>query len=147
MAANAGQTAICNVALAKLGSRERISSIDDGTDNANQMRDVWGMALESTLSAHPWNPATRRRMLDRETAAPEVSDYLYQYKLASLPDGFLRWLPPDRDDEHYFEAEEEDGFLLSNDEGPLPVRYIYKNEDLTRWSPLMREAMANRMAF
>ena len=148
MTSSAGQTRICNLAAVKLGSNEHLSSINDATDLARAFKRVWDEALDQTLVAHPWNPAVRVRSLDRDDDAPVNGNYQYQYRLASLEGSCLRWLPAiSPDDDDYFAAEEEDGFLLTNEPGPLNIRFIYRNADLTRWSAPMREVMANRLAF
>jgi hypothetical protein len=142
-----GETQIVRMAAIHIGDNASLQSINDGSALVSAFRDVWDMAIEATLVAHPWNPAVQTRPLDRDSVAPPDNRYAYRYDLSALPDGWLRWLPWARSDCDWFEGEEESGYLLTNEPGPLSVRYIWRNSDVSRWSPGMRLVMANRLAY
>lgn len=143
MAVQQSVTRIANRAFVHLGQNRRITSIDDILPAAQLVKAVWDAARDTVLSLHPWNFAIKRDMLDRDTDGAPAFGWLYRYR---LPNDCLRWLPPAMDDPNYIDAIEEDGFLLSNHTGPIPVRYIYRNEDVTRWSATFGTAMSLQLA-
>jgi hypothetical protein len=143
MAVQQSVTRIANRAFVHLGQSRRITSLDDTIPAAQTVKAVWEEARDATLSLHPWNFAIKRQMLERDTENAPPFGWLYQFR---LPTDCLRWLPPSIDDPNYIEAIEEDSFLLSNDLGPIPARFIYRNEDVTRWSALFCTAMSYQLA-
>jgi len=143
MAVQQSVTRIANRAYVLLGQDSRISSIDDVSNAAQRVKAVWDGARDTVLSLHPWNFATKRQMLERDTETVPAFGWSYRFR---LPADCLRWLPPARDDRDYMFAVEEDGFLLCNDEGPIPARFIYRNEDVTRWSSSFITAMSYQLA-
>jgi hypothetical protein len=146
MALPPSQTRVCNGTLARLGESRRIASINDPSPLAKTLLSVWDEAVDEVLVAHPWNPAVRRENL------PVSADYVpaagAQYAQAfELPPDCLRWLPWRRNHELYFEGEEENGFILSNADAPLPVRFIFRLTDLTKWKPGMIASLEALLAF
>jgi hypothetical protein len=114
-----------------LGGSQRVNNVNDNSTHASNFRDVYTLARLEALTAHPWNFAVTRAEVMHDPVAPVGAEWEYRFK---LPTDCLRWLPwPDQHVE-YFCAEEEDGWLLTNEEGPLIVRYIRDNEDVTSWS-------------
>lgn len=136
------QTRIANRAFILLGSVERITHVDDGSPLANQVKDLWHESRRAILIQHPWNCAIRRAQLNKAGTVPAFG-YVAQH---GLPADCLRWLPWALDDTEYFEGEEEGGFILNNQEGPIRIRYIADVEDETRWSVHVQELMAFRLA-
>lgn len=141
MASTPSRTSIVNLALARIGTSKRISSIDEGTPIANAALTVFDPSLRAVLAAHPWNFATTRASLPADADAPAFG-YAYKY---TLPGECLRWLPPERDEDVYFEGEEESGAILTDSEAPLSVRYIRLVEDAALWSPEFEQALAYRI--
>lgn len=141
MAKARSQTAVVNLAFAKLGTQSRILALDDGTPLAKAASAVYQPALETVLAAHPWNFACRRDKIPADVAAPSF-DYGYRY---TLPADCLRWLPPERHSDGWFEGIEEGGGILTDYEPPLPLRYIYLNEDPNSWSAGFVQALACRI--
>ncbi len=141
MAIITSEVRIANRALIFLGSVERITSFNDGSPLAEQIKDLWHESRRELLSEHPWNVAVTRALLNR-AGAPEFG---WQSK-HQLPQGCLRWLPWSADHPEYFEGEEEGGFLLSNCMGALPVRFIADVPDLTRWPAYLQMAMSYKLA-
>lgn len=144
MALPPSQTRVCNSALAHLGESNRIASINDATPLARTLAAVWDEAVDEVLAAHPWNPALRRASI--AASADYVPDGGQYSQAFALPSDCVRWLPwrPGHDD--YFEGEEENGFILSNDAAPLNVRYIGRLDDLTKWRPGMLACLAAKLA-
>ena len=57
-------TDICNAAISHVGTRSKISSIDEGSAEANACLTHFAMVRDATLRSHDWNFA-------RVTATPE----------------------------------------------------------------------------
>lgn len=136
------QVRIWNRALILLGSVERVTSISDSAPLASQIRDLWHESRRGAIVVHPWNFAIRRGRLNRAGIAPAFG-YSAQFL---LPDDCLRWLPVGRDSCDWFEGEEEGGFLLASETGPLNIRYIADVEDVLSWPAHFVELMAYKLA-
>lgn len=142
MAVQPSQTRIVNKALALLGSTTRITHIEDGTGPAKTALALFDEARDGTTADHPWNFAIKRAALAADSAAP-----LFEFDRAfTLPADCLRWLPPAKGDDHYFDGVEEDGKILTDEEAPLYIRYIRRVEDPGKWSQGFRHALACRLA-
>lgn len=135
------QTRIVNRTLILLGSVERLVSVDDPVPLARQIKDLWHESRRTAIAAHPWNFALWRVQLN---VAAEVPAFGYARKFL-LPADNLRWLPPARDDCDGFEGEEEGGFLLSDADAPLNVRYIRDMPDVTKWPAHFATMMAYQL--
>src|SRR3546814_7970675 len=95
------------------------------------------MQVTAIQEMHPWNCCVTRESTTATSSTPiEGAEYAFQYQLRG---DCLRWLPWRRGDVHYFDAEQEGEFLLSNCEGPLVIRFIRHEPDPTKWSPLRSE--------
>lgn len=57
---------IVNMALVRLGANT-VTSLSDGSRNANAANEIFTMIRDDMLSMHPWNFATRRAWLDEVT--------------------------------------------------------------------------------
>lgn len=146
IAAPPNQIAILNKTLLLLGSAARISTADpDDSGDARDLLALWDIARRAALALHPWNFAISRVRIERD------ADFLalgagpaFRYR---LPVGTcLRWLPWDRDNPDWFDAVEEGGFLLSDNEGPLIVRHITDVPDMSLWAPLFADVQAYTLA-
>jgi hypothetical protein len=73
-------TAICNIALGRLGSR-RITSVDpsDGSPNASYCALHLPRAIEDVLAYHDWIGMTKRVGLEKSTGTP-ANGFLYFYQ-------------------------------------------------------------------
>ena len=136
------QTGIINKAQILLGQSKRFTELLDTDHKAIDYQTLWPMALPKALVLHPWNFAIRRKRINADTVAPEFG-YAYRYR---LPSDCLRFLPWSRDDDAYFEHEIEDGYVLTDQPSFILIRYIYRNEDLAKWSPLFADVMAYALA-
>lgn len=138
------QTRSCNSCLALLGESARIASINDGNPVARTLLAIWDEAVDEVLAAHPWNPALRRS--DLPVSADFVPEGGQYAKAFELPADCVRWLPWRPSHEDYFEGEEENGYILSNDDAPINIRYIGRLTDLTRWKAGMLACLAAKLA-
>ena len=125
------QSSIANRAASRLGSTQRIASIHDSGELAMHVRDQWDGIVTTLLADHPWNFALRRAELNRSDPAPG-SEYSFAY---ALPADCWRWLPWMPEDADYFTGEAEGGYILTDAEAPIAVRYISGEyaDEVGRW--------------
>jgi len=128
---------ICNAAILKLGGTV-ITSFDDLTTEGKLCKAFWYEALDSFLRLHPWNFAVKRAAL-----TPDLADPTYEWTYAfTMPTDLLRVLDLDGVTEYKIEGRK----ILCN-ESALNIRYVYRNELLTEWDALVKQAMIAYMAF
>lgn len=154
MSRSVGQTDIIAKAMILIGDAGRLTSIDAPGPKAANLRSLWTIALPVALATYPWNFATRRCWLN---ADPERPAFGYSHRFRK-PADCVRWLPPALGEEHYFEGEEEESYILANpcrrwihdinaNEGlRLPFRYTALITDVAAWSPLFDEVIAYTLA-
>lgn len=135
------RTSTVNLALTRIGTSRRISSLDEGTALAGAALAVFDPALRACLVAHPWNFAMARTSLAAD-AEPPAFGYARKF---TLPGDCIRWVPPEQDEDVFFEGEEEGGCILTDAEAPLPVRYIRLVEDAGLWSAEFEQVLAYRI--
>jgi hypothetical protein len=79
------QTAICNLALLRLGNSQPIASIDDPSAPARACKAVWDSCIQTMLRERPWPFAVRQVQL-AVVGEGLVSDWLYSYR---YPSGYI----------------------------------------------------------
>ena len=143
-------TDIANRAL-RLLKGQRIDNIDDGTSNANKVKDVFSSVREEMLRAHTWKFATKLTSLARLSATPAFQyDYAY-----SLPDDWIRTISVHDNDAgtgivNYEEASIDGGggqvgaILASREQ--IYLRYVYRLTDPNRMPPDFQTAFAYALA-
>lgn len=148
----ASQVDIANRALSKLGEA-RIISLNDDTKNAREIKSAFDIVRDAELRAHRWHFTKRRITIPALSTAPAFGwDYQYQ-----LPSDFLQviqvgYYDPIVDMSDYRTSGtreweiEADAVLLSNFEAPLPLRYVARVEDTTRYDATFIEVLACRLA-
>lgn len=142
----ASTTTVINGALRRLGG-ERITSIDDGSVNANYALDIYDDLLEDSLRSHDWNFATKRVKLSQLVAVP-VFGYDKAY---ALPADWLRNTAPKDNDagvstfDYKVETLEGQRVLVASRED-IWLRYIYLLEDPVKWSADFRMFMILALA-
>lgn len=72
------KVALCNLALARIGTRSRITSIDEASTEAAALKTFFDAARDQVLNDHPWNFATKRQAL-AESAIDPPADWTYRY--------------------------------------------------------------------
>ena len=77
----AAETDFLNFALGKIGA-DRITNIDDGTENANHCLTIWPALRKGILRSHNWNFAEERAKLALN-ATPPPFEYAFSYALPS----------------------------------------------------------------
>lgn len=74
-------TDICNAAISHVGTRSKISTIDEGSSEANACLTHFAMVRDATLRAHDWNFARLTASLAQLQNPP--ARWAYKYALAS----------------------------------------------------------------
>ena len=128
---------IVNDALQKIGE-EAITSLSDNSDRARAANRIFTKELRAELRAHPWNCAVKRTQLAALEDAPTFGP-AYQYQ---LPADCVRILP----DTQVVDWQVEGRKLLTDDSGPLDLRYVYEITDPNEMDPLFVDALSSRLA-
>lgn len=142
----ASDTDIVNRAM-RLLKADRITSLTDGSPNANKANDVYTEVRDSLLRGHNWNFATRRQKLARGSTAPDFEfDNAYP-----LPADWIRTISVHNNDAGYgtilYREEEvanQGAIVTSADE--VWIRYVYRVTDPNRMSADFRKAFAYELA-
>jgi len=134
---------IANLALSALGA-DRIMSLTENTTNAKRINEVYIILRDEVMSAHPWNFALKRTTLAQLSSTPVIG-YSYAHQ---IPTDSLRVLNVFNGTE---ETNEITDFKIENDAilsnyTPLYCRYIYRNEDPTKYSTTFATAFSARLA-
>lgn len=134
---------IGNLALQKLGA-VRITSLTDDSRNARSINAAYEQIRNRELRRYLWSFAKSRASLAASAIAPDF-DFDYAYP---VPTDFLRLiLPPDNRLDWVIERHQGRRAILTNDAGPLQVRYVALVTDPTEFDPLFAEAFACALAW
>jgi len=135
------RTEVANLALAMVGD-ERVTSLETDTSKpAKLCNELLPQVVDECLVAHPWNFAIRRASLPALAAAPTF-EYDRQFQ---VPANCLRVLAVNSIDPHEPWLREGDA-LLCNLPAPLAIRYIARETDSGKWSPLFTALAAATLA-
>lgn len=138
----ASRVDIANRALQKVGAA-RISSFDEGSREASAVKAAYDMVRDAELQRNLWTFSIKRAELAADSAAPAFGR-TYQY---SLPADYVRKAPLDPSmapmpDDLLFEGRK----VLTNDAGPLLIRYVSNDFSDETVDPLFAEALAAKLA-
>lgn len=133
------QTQIVNKALILIGA-QRILSITDGSNEAQTAAQLWDSVRDAVMRAYPWNCCVRQATLALLSTTPTFG-YSYQYELPTDP-YCLRVLGMEYDDSKF----RIQGRKLLTDESSCSITFIARAEDITIWDPLLKDAVAARLA-
>lgn len=144
----AGETEICNQALASIGAK-RINDFGDNSDTkpeAIYCRMFYEQTVKALTRSHLWGFAKARKQLSQDTETPEFQ-WAFSY---ALPADFLRllyiWDSSDLPGgQTYYSSEIEGGKLLT-DIGTLYCKYIRWVEDVPSWDSLFTDVMILTLA-
>lgn len=138
------RTDICNLALDHLREAP-IASIDGRGAVEEWFQRNFDVVLNGVLRDHPWNFAITRVALAAETTEPTFG-WSYAY---TQPADCLRLLPLRKNGDlngHDFAYEIEGRLILTDEAGPLNIRYVAGQPDPSEWDALFVEAMAAALA-
>lgn len=134
----ASAVSICSNAFLSLGAQP-IASFEEGTDQAKLAANLYPDARDYVLRAYPWNCATKRVILPPLADAPAF-DYARAFQ---LPNDWLKTLQVG-----YYGEEVDyrtEGLTILSDATSLPLRYIYRNENVDSWDTGLVWAMTQVM--
>ena len=140
------ETAIANRAM-RLLKANRITSLTDGTNNANAANDVFAEVRDDLLRAHNWNFATRRQKLAKKANAP-VSEFDNAY---ALPSDWIRTVSVHDNDAGagtvlWREEEQDDVGVILSSADELWIRYVYQLTDPNRMPADFRAVLSYDLA-
>ena len=137
---------IVNVALRRIGA-SAITSLSDGSNNADVASDIYAEVRDTLLRSHPWNFATKRVQLTDSGNTPAFEfDYAY-----SLPADWLRTISVHDNDAGYgtllYRMEFlTDEWVIATSSSSCYMRYIYQVTDTTLMTPDFRTVFAKYLA-
>lgn len=148
----ASNVAIANLALTKLGDL-RILNLTDNTKPAREVNAVFDMTRDYLQRRFSWRFCIKRANLAADTSTP-LWDWSYQYQ---IPTDCLRilqvgqWYPtPDLSDLISTGGQEyvlEGKYILSNQAGPLKLRYLSKVTDPVQFDAAFDMAFSAYLAY
>lgn len=140
---------VCNAALAQIGQKADVTSIDppDGSAYAAHCARFYPIARDLALEEHAWTFAVKRWELTESVGAVIPSQWEYAFTLPSdmiLP---LSVLPDEYGDEsrERMDYEIEDELLFAND-NEVWLKYIARVTDVAKWTPSFRQAVSWKLA-
>jgi hypothetical protein len=141
MASTLGVTELANLALSKLGPGGGFLTnfMTDTSVQAQCARRTYDAVRDEVNEVHPWRFARTRAALAASPTAPAWG-FATQFP---LPSDFLRVISLEGSNATY---EVEGGLLLSDEEGPLNIRYIARVTDVSRFTPNFIAAFTTRWA-
>lgn len=136
----ASRVGIANLAMTVLGA-DRITSMDDDSENARRLTAVFDYCLEDVLRSHPWNFAIIRAELAELTSEP-IFGYDNQFQ---LPGDCLRVVEVS-DGENIITDFVIEGRKLLSDNDEIYVKYIGKVTDPNQYTSQFIMVLASRIA-
>jgi len=148
----ASNVAIANLALTKLGDL-RILNLTDNTKPAREVNAVFDMTRDYLQRRFSWRYCIKRANLAADSGTP-LWDWSYQYQ---IPTDCLRilqvgqWYPsPDLSDLISTGGQEyvlEGKYILSNQAGPLKLRYLSRVTDPVQFDTAFDMAFSAYLAY
>jgi hypothetical protein len=148
----ASNVAIANLALTKLGDL-RILNLTDNTKPARETNAVFDMTRDYLQRRFSWRFCIKRANLAADTTVP-LWDWAYQYPLPTDCMRILQvgqWYPtPDLSDLISTGGQEyvvEGKYILSNQAGPLKLRYLSRVTDPVQFDAAFDMAFSAYLAY
>lgn len=133
---------LVNWALRRIGA-SRITSLTDGSKNANAANDIYEQIRDDLLASSEWNFATRRKKLAQDGTDP-IYGYDHRY---DLPSDWIRTISVHDNDAGTgtFDYREEEGHIVtSSDE--VYMTYVARVTDPNKMPADFRSALAYELA-
>lgn len=144
----ASEVGICNSALSKIGVTQAITSLTEGTKNANACNEQYEKLRDDLLRGHVWNFAVARVALAQSSTVPAFG-YDHQYP---LPSDWLRTVSVHDNNagtgalEYRIETESGDGPVIVTSADQVYLRYVSRVTDPNRMTADFREVLALKIA-
>lgn len=157
------ETDICNLGLTRLGNKQQITSLSEGTTAADLCTLHYPLCRDAVLRAHPWNFAIQRVALSRDTSYTSVFEYDYRFLLPTDP-YCLKVIRTSWDSNAYATGAAVYGFpgIMGNASAVIPYRiegryllcnetsasieYIGRVTDVAQFDELFVDVLAQRIA-
>jgi len=136
------KTTVCNRALQLLGAK-RVVTLTEDSENARACNLAYDEVRRAELRAHTWSFAVKRASLAAKVPVPIFG----RTNAFPLPADWLRLLPKDpreNIDEPDWQIEGQE--ILTDDDAPLEIRYIFDIEDVNAMDALFRETLSAAIA-
>ncbi len=139
----ASEIGICNSALSKIGTTNRISSLTEDSKNAQACNEQYAKLRDDLLRGHVWNFAKARIKLAKNATAPT-----YEFDNAfTLPADWLRTVAVhDNDAGDGTTAYRLEGRQVLSSADELWLTYVKQETDPNTMPADFREALAYRLA-
>lgn len=137
------QKDIYNNALQKV-SRRRISTIDDGSYEANLCNDLFTLALEDTLYEHNWSSCSARIELVKLSGDPPHG-YTNRFQLPNDCVRVIQGYYNERKESFDFEWQIEGRTLLTNQESVF-LRYVFRPTNFEALNPAITNCIVFKLA-
>jgi hypothetical protein len=135
-------TNIWNRALQLIGA-QGVSTVTDDSRNARACAKAWDMIRQAEFRDHTWSCLVKRATLAAADPAPEWG----RASAFPLPEKFLRLLPTYPElNALDIDYQIESGYILTNEDSPLYIRYIEDSEVVNQYDSLLVEALAAKLA-
>lgn len=135
----ADKTSIANRALSIIGSK-RVSNIETtDTKPARVINEMYDEVRDAMLTLIPWNFAVKRTSLAPDGTAPSWG-WTYAY---TPPADFMSLYRIRYNPKYEFE----DNKILTDEGTTLYIKYIYKQTNEAKFSPLFAEALGARLGY
>jgi hypothetical protein len=139
----ASEVLICNAALQLIKHSKTITSLTQGTKEANACEVIYEELRDSVLSMHNWNFAIKRMQMSRLSTAPA-----YEFKYAyEFPADMMRMVSVHDNTNGYsgvpykLEANQ-----VNSDATQMYLRYVAQITDPNLMTPLFRSALSKILA-
>jgi len=119
-------TDVANIALKMVGAPS-ITSLDQGTPEADSINEVYSTVRDAAFQDHNWNFATKRVIPSKDSSTP-VYGFAYQF---DKPADYIKLVEIEDDPEYKIE-----GSYILCDQDPIKISYVYRNTSVVTWSPL-----------
>lgn len=136
----ASKVSIANLALTVLGA-DRITALEDNSENARRLTAIYDYCLEDVLRAHPWNFAITRQQLALLSTAP-IFGYDCQYQ---LPGNCLRVVEV-TDGVNLITDFKIEGRKLLTDETTVYIKFIGNVTDPNQYTSQFIFVLSSRLA-
>lgn len=144
---------ICNLALAHIAKPADVTAIDppDGTAEADHCARFYPIARNELLERHDWRFATRRVTLEELATNPQEALWAYAYGRPNLAIRILAVLLPESTDDaatqKFVEETNSDGSgIIYTHAQDAQVRFVWLQEDTTKYTPLFVVALSWKLA-
>lgn len=141
-------TAVCNMALRRIGAMRIDNFETENSAAAQACRDVFHKNRRMTLALHTWNGAKRTTQLTENTSITPT----FMANAFTLPGDYVRMISVHPSDDpnatvpYEFINDATYDLVLVTDADSCYIKYIFDNYDLTTMSPGFHDALSFMLA-